>query len=156
MDKYYILTTTPIGELLLIENDQKHISGIYIMPHDTRGLINKETALLSELKTQMDEYFKGKRKTFNIPFDQSSTPFETSVYDVLMNVPYGYTVTYGDVAYLIENEQAYRAVGSALNKNKLMILVPCHRVVSKDRLGGFSYGSEIKKILLDLEKKYND
>lgn len=152
MDKYYILISTKIGELVLIENDNQQVSGIYLMPHDINGLINKETALLKKLKTQLTEYFNKERKTFDVAIYQESTAFEAAVYDVLMKVPYGYTITYGDVSYLIDNEKAYRAVGSALNKNKLMIVVPCHRVVSKDSLGGFSYGIKIKKMLLDLEK----
>lgn len=151
MDKYYIKLPTEVGTFVLVEDDSKHISGLSLEPHDTTGLINQETPLLSQLKQELLAYFKGTLKEFTVPIKQEATPFQQAVYDILVDVPYGYTVTYGDIAYLMGNK-AYQAIGGALNKNKIMIIVPCHRVLSESGLGGFYYGVELKKYLLDLEK----
>ena len=151
MDKYYLKLPTKVGTFVLVEDNTEHISGLYLEPYDTKGLINQETPLLSQLKQELLAYFKGTLKEFTVPIKQEATPFQQAVYEILMDVPYGYTLTYGDIAYLMGNK-AYQAVGGALNKNKIMIIIPCHRVLSESGLGGFYYGQELKKYLLDLEK----
>lgn len=151
MDRYYIQLNSPIGLLTLIENKDSLISGIHLNFFPDETLIKLETPLLKLLKKQLNEYFAGSRKEFTIPFKQKLTPFQKEVYDVLKDVGYGYTIEYGDIAYLLNNEKASRAVGNALGKNNILILVPCHRVLGKNSFGGFTGGIETKKKLLMLE-----
>ncbi len=156
MDKYYIILQNSYGKFILIENDKGQISGVHSGFVDVKNLVNKPTENLIKLKEQLEQYFAGKRKTFSVPFSQRLTPFQKEVYDILLNIPYGYTVTYGDIAYLMGKEKASRAVGNALGKNNLLILVPCHRVLAKSSLGGFSSGLDLKKALLKLEKSWEN
>lgn len=150
-DKYYITLKNSYGKFILVEDLNGYISGIHANDFKTTNLILKETPLLKELKRQLNLYFQGKLKKFEIPFKQPGTLFEQEVYSVLAEVPFGYTVTYSDIAYLIGKEKASRAVGNALGKNDLLILVPCHRVLGKNSLGGFSSGLKLKKKLLKIE-----
>lgn len=151
MDKYYLIYNSPIGKLTLIENEEKLISGIYLNKKPDKDLINSETSLLKKLKKQLEEYFDGKREEFTIPYTQELTPFQKEVYEILEDVTYGYTISYGDIAYLLKRDGVARAVGKALSANKILILVPCHRVVGKNGLGGFSGGVKAKKKLLKIE-----
>lgn len=102
---------------------------------------------------QLQEYFDGKRSSFDFklkyPF---GTVFQHKVWDALRNVPYGETVTYGELASLAGYDGAARAVGNAVHVNPLMIVVPCHRVVAANGIGGFAHGTEMKIELLRLEK----
>lgn len=105
---------------------------------------------------ELCEYFDGKRKTFTFNYRINANGFTKKVLDFVQTIPYGETKTYADVAEAIGKPRSYRAVGNALNKNPLLIVVPCHRVISKNGLGGYKYGSEIKRTLLELEGKYKD
>lgn len=151
MDKYFIKLDTIIGTLTLIENNEGIISGIYLEEVDTANLINNETPMLKKLKDELNEYFSGTRKEFTVPFTQPLTPFQEEVYNVLKDIPYGYSLTYGDIAYLLNKDGGARAVGNALGRNNILILMPCHRVLGKGSLGGFSSGLEPKRKLLKLE-----
>ncbi|PWA13155.1 cysteine methyltransferase [Pueribacillus theae] len=121
---------------------------------------NRSNAMLVENKEnispyvyQLEEYFDGKRKSFDVPLDLKGTLFQESVWKALQNIPYGETVSYADVADKIGNPKAVRAVGAANGANPVMIVVPCHRVVAKSgQLTGFRGGLEMKKALLALEK----
>ena len=150
MDKYYIKQNNHLTNLILIEDGKGFITGIH-NNYDTSKLEYKETPLLLNLKDQLTKYFEGTLKEFDIPYRQKTTPFQKEVYDVLVQVPYGYTVTYGDIAYMIGKPKGSRAVGNALGRNNLLIVVPCHRVLSTTGLGGFSSGLNVKKELLKLE-----
>ncbi len=151
MDKYFIKLDSIIGPLTLIENNDGIISGIYLEEVDVSNLVNLETPMLKKLKDELNEYFAGKRKEFTVPFIQPLTPFQEEVYNVLKDVTYGYSLTYGDIAYLLNKEGGARAVGNALGRNNILILMPCHRVLGKNSLGGFSSGLEAKRKLLKLE-----
>lgn len=105
---------------------------------------------------ELCEYFDGKRKTFTFNYRINANGFTKKVLDFVQTIPYGETKTYADVAEAIGKPRSYRAVGNALNKNPLLIVVPCHRVISKNGLGGYKYGSEMKRMLLELERKYKD
>ena len=112
-----------------------------------------ETALLQEAKKQLEEYFDGKRRDFDLPISLHGTDFQKKVWNVLRNIPYGETLSYGEVALRIGNPKASRAVGGANNKNPVMIIVPCHRVIGADgSLTGFGGGLPAKEYLLALEK----
>ena len=100
----------------------------------------------------LNEYFKGKRISFDLPLLFDGTEFQVKVWKALMTIDYGKTATYGDIAKLIGSPKAFRAVGGANNKNKIAIIIPCHRVIgSNGNLTGYAGGLGIKQYLLDLE-----
>lgn len=104
---------------------------------------------------ELDEYFQGKRKTFDIPLRTHGTPFQEKVWAALQEIPYGETRSYKDIAEAIGHPKAYRAVGMANNANPLFIIIPCHRVIGADgSLTGYGGGLPMKKALLSLEKKH--
>lgn len=109
--------------------------------------------VLVEIKKQLDEYFKGDRKTFSFPIKFSGTAFQEKVWNELLTIPYGETRCYADIANAIENPKAVRAVGQANRKNPIPIVVPCHRVIGKDKsLTGYSgTRTDLKEKLLELE-----
>ena len=106
--------------------------------------------------TELDKYFSGKSQNFSVPIKLVGTSFEISVWNLLLKIPYGKTMTYSDVGHLLGDRNYARAVGNACNKNPIAIIVPCHRVVPKSHKtpGNYAYGSEIKKSLIELEKNY--
>jgi AraC family transcriptional regulator of adaptative response/methylated-DNA-[protein]-cysteine methyltransferase len=105
---------------------------------------------------ELAEYFAGKRKEFSVPLAPVGTPFQRSVWDELMNIPYGETCSYEDLARAVRGTtKGSRAVGQANGRNRIVILIPCHRVVAKDgTLGGYGGGLWRKQFLLDLERKH--
>lgn len=113
---------------------------------------DSETTLIEEIKIQLNEYFSGKRKIFDIKIKPIGTDFQKKVWKELQKIPYGTTKCYSEIAAAVNNENAQRVVGSACNKNPIMIVIPCHRVISKNgKLGGFAYGNSIKQKLLEIE-----
>jgi len=103
---------------------------------------------------QLDEYFAGERKVFSLSIEPRGTAFQQKVWRVLRTIPYGQIWSYQDVADAIENPRSARAVGRANNKNPLVIIIPCHRVIgSNGLLTGYAGGVDTKKALLDMEKK---
>ncbi len=115
----------------------------------------KETEFIKLVKKQLDEYFQGRRKIFDIPLNPKGTEFQMRVWKALLKIPYGKTVTYKKLAGIIGSEKAYRAVGMANNKNPVPIIIPCHRVIGSDgSLTGYAGGLEIKRKLLLLEKAF--
>lgn len=112
--------------------------------------------LLVECRKQLGEYFAHKRKEFTLPVEQSGTAFQQSVWEELQQIPYGETRSYLGLAKALGNEKAVRAVGAANGRNKIALLVPCHRVIgSSGEFIGFAYGKERKRFLLDLEKGFS-
>ena len=115
--------------------------------------ILEETELILECKKQLEEYFAGKRKTFDLPLVPKGTEFQQKVWKALQEIPYGETRTYGEIAAAIGNPKAARAVGMANNKNPIGIIIPCHRVVGANgKLVGYAGGMEKKEFLLELER----
>lgn len=111
--------------------------------------------ILDETEKQLEEYFRGKRRTFDLPLCMEGTPFQRDVWQATLAVPYGKTATYGDIARIVASERAARAVGMAENKNPFHIIIPCHRIVGKSgHLTGYAGGTDIKKMLLQLEGAY--
>ncbi len=147
MEKSYY--KSPIGTLEIICENDKLVSLKLV---DYCKKVNVETDFVKDIKSQLNEYFSGKRRVFNIKINPSGTNFQKLVWKELQNIPYGKTKSYSEVAEAIGNKNAQRAVGNACNKNPIMIIIPCHRVVSKNNnLGGYAYGSEIKQKLLNIE-----
>ena len=106
-----------------------------------------------EWQAQIHEYLDGKRCEFNIKLDPEGTDFQKAVWKEMSRIPYGETRTYTEIAKAIGRPKAVRAVGTACGKNPYPIIVPCHRVVATSGLGGYLYGLEMKKQLLELESK---
>ncbi|MFN7160164.1 MAG: methylated-DNA--[protein]-cysteine S-methyltransferase [Candidatus Gracilibacteria bacterium] len=143
---------SPVG-ILELQEDQGHLIGLYF--RDAQGIENNNSDLFIEVKKQLDEYFVGKRSTFTLPLKITGTPFQEGVWNALLDIPYGETRSYLQQAQYIQNPKAVRAVGTTNGKNKISIIIPCHRVIGKDgSLTG--YGGELwrKKWLLEHEKKY--
>lgn len=111
-----------------------------------------DSPLLKKCCEQLDDYFSGKRKTFDVPLDLHGTDFQKCVWRELQKIPFGKTVSYGNIAKKIKNPQAFRAVGNANNKNPIGIIVPCHRVIGANgKLVGYAGGLNKKKWLLKHE-----
>ncbi|MGG3640943.1 methylated-DNA--[protein]-cysteine S-methyltransferase [Bacillus gobiensis] len=114
----------------------------------------QDDKMLDPYKQELEEYFKGERRTFSMPVDVEGTPFQMKIWAVLKEIPYGETFTYSQIANMINKPAAVRAVGTAIGRNPLLVSVPCHRVVGKDgSLTGYRGGLEMKKSLLQLEQK---
>jgi len=119
------------------------------------GYEKKETPLIKKAARQFGEYFDGKRKSFNLPLCLRGTDFQIKVWNALQRIPYGKTISYGELAAIIGNPKASRAVGMANNRNPIPIIVPCHRVIGHDgSLTGYAGGLKLKRLLLELEKNF--
>ena len=116
------------------------------------GTDNPHT-LLKKCKTEINEYLAGKRQLFTVSLRASGTPFNQKVLRAVQKIPYGSTATYGEIAQSIRHATAYRAVANACGRNALPILLPCHRVVAQNGIGGYNGGVGKKQVLLHLEKK---
>ena len=139
---------TKIGEITIVENDG-YITNV---AYHKLNYEDKETTLIRKTYLELQEYLSGKRKIFDIPLKVNSTPFQMQVWHALQSIPYGQIMTYKDIANLIGNKKASRAVGMANNKNPIIIIIPCHRVIGANKnLTGYSGGLEIKKKLLEIE-----
>ena len=142
---------TEVGIIGIRENN-KSITDIYFSKVDTNDNI-EETDLIKECFKQLKEYFEGNRKKFDLPLDAEGTEFQKKVWNELLNIPYGETKSYKDIAVAIGNEKACRAIGMANNKNPIPIVIPCHRVIgSNGKLVGYAGGLNAKEKLLNIEK----
>lgn len=144
----------PIGTIGIAEYNKKITNIFFKNSKITANTILLETPLIRETYTQLLEYFKGTRKTFNLPLSLNGTLFQNKVWETLLSIPYGETRTYKQIADQIGNNKACRAVGLANNHNPICIVIPCHRVIGTNgHLTGYAGGLKIKKYLLDLEQK---
>jgi methylated-DNA-[protein]-cysteine S-methyltransferase len=149
----------PIGSLGIAENSGRVSRFFFKNDKDLAGLENAgfekaETPLIKKAASQLEEYFKSKRTDFDLPLALEGTGFQCSVWEALQTIPFGQTCTYGDIAAKIGNPKACRAVGLANNRNPIVIIVPCHRVIGKNgSLTGYGGGLKVKQFLLELEKK---
>lgn len=149
MEKSYY--NSPIGFLEIICENNKLIS---LKKVNKTYLSDKESIFLKNIKKQLDEYFSGKRRIFNIKINPKGTVFQKLVWKELQKIPYGITKSYSELAISIGNKNAQRAVGYACNKNPIIIVIPCHRIILKNgKSGGFVLGNSVKQELLSLEKQ---
>lgn len=152
------LWSSPIGALLLAAHDHA-LCGVWfenqkgIPAWATTATTVSQHPLLDKAIAQLEDYFAGQRQAFDVPLDTSfGTPFQQAVWQALQSLDFGQTVSYGDIAQTIGKPQAVRAVGGAVGKNPIGIIVPCHRVVGRDgSMTGYTGGMERKIALLKLE-----
>ncbi len=146
-----IFTETPIGRLLLEENDGK-LTAVSLVQEAGVTCTGEETPLLCETRRQIEQYFKGRRRDFDIPLAPVGTAFQCRVWKALCEIPFGKTASYGDIARAIGSPRAFRAVGMACGRNPIILIVPCHRVLAAGgAIGGYSEGLAVKRSLLKLE-----
>lgn len=150
---YFHWHDSPIGRLLITGN-QSAIATI-TFPNKKAVADDSWVEDASQFKAvcnQLDQYFAGKLKKFDLPLAPGGTSFQQSVWDQLLKIPYGQTTSYGIIARRIGNSKAVRAVGSANGRNPIPVIIPCHRVIGSDgSLTGFGGGLPTKSYLLDLE-----
>ena len=149
MNKYYF-TTIIFGYPITIIEEDNYIVGL-ILGNVPPTCMLKETKLIREAIIELDEYFNRKRTSFDIPIKFHGTTFQNKVWMEMRNIPYGSVLSYGEIAEKIGYPKASRAVGNACNKNPIFILVPCHRVVAKNGIGGYGGNLGLKIRLLELE-----
>ena len=148
MIKYDYLETT-LGLMEIVCEDEFLIGLKLVLEKNHRVNENKTSR---EVKSQILEYLNGSRKTFSVPFKLNGTDFQKKVYEETLKIPYGNTKTYEEIANSIGNPKSMRAVGMALGKNPIWIIMPCHRVIGKNnKLTGFAGGIDKKLSLLKLE-----
>jgi methylated-DNA-[protein]-cysteine S-methyltransferase len=138
--------SSPVGKLVLVEDEGAIVAVQWAEGHGGNG-----SPLLTETARQLDDYFAGKLRAFDLPLRPAGTPFERSVWAAMQDIPYGETRCYGDLA--AATDSAPRAVGRACGRNPIPIIIPCHRVLGKGWMGGYSGagGLKTKEALLTLE-----
>lgn len=148
--------TSPVGELMLT-SDGEALTGVWFSPHDDLPLddwVDERDDVLDDAVAQLESYFAGERTDFDLPLHPQGTDFQLRVWAALREIPYGETISYGELARRVGNPSASRAVGLANGRNPISIVVPCHRVIGADgSLTGYGGGMDRKRTLLDLERR---
>lgn len=158
MSLAYKRINSPVGKLTLAAGTDKLVAILWEHDRPGRlhlsGLVQDEAhPILVKTEQQLDEYFAGKRKSFSIALDARGTPFQKRVWEALQAIAYGETRSYGQLAARLGHPKAVRAVGAAIGRNPVSIVVPCHRVIgASGKLTGFAGGLEAKAFLLRLEE----
>lgn len=152
--EYYFNYKTSIGNIT-ISCDKNAITSIGFNLNIKQLGEKDRVSLLDEAFKELEEYLYEERKEFDIPLSPKGTQFQKNVWKALCTIPYGETRSYSQIAKIIGNAKASRAVGMANNKNPILIFIPCHRVIGKNgSLVGYASGLKLKKMLLDLEKTH--
>ena len=160
MNRTHCVMDSPIGPLTLVATDGV-LAGVYMVEHRHRPALETfgprvavEDAPFDAVRAQLDEYFAGERTEFDLPLALAGTEFQRTVWAALRRIPYGETMSYGQLAEEIGKPSASRAVGLANGRNPISIIVPCHRVVgSTGDLTGYGGGIDRKRALLSFESK---
>jgi methylated-DNA-[protein]-cysteine S-methyltransferase len=152
----HTITDSPVGELTLVAEDGK-LTGVYFPHHwyrpDSASFGDRDEAGFGEAKRQLAEYFAGGRERFDLPLGARGDSFQQRVWELINRIPYGQTVSYGDLATELGDGILAKDVGAAVGRNPLCVIVPCHRVVGKDgSLTGYAGGLARKRFLLHLEE----
>jgi len=155
VNNYVSYLQTPIGQIKITAND-KAVTSVHFVEKGGKIKFEKPNTVTRQCKKQLKEYFAGRRKKFELPLELDGTEFQKQVWKELLNIPFGKTASYGEIAKRIKNEKAVRAVGGANNKNKIAIIIPCHRVIGADgKLTGYAGGMWRKEWLLKHEAEYS-
>ena len=158
--RYFSITQTPVGELLLT-CDGESLTGLQLpafAPWSNLGQdYVRDDALLEPTAKELDAYFDGDLTEFTIPLAPRGTPFQLDVWRALLAVPYATTATYGEIAASVNRPRAFRAVGMANHVNPIALIVPCHRIIGANgSLVGYGGGLRLKETLLDLERRVQE
>jgi methylated-DNA-[protein]-cysteine S-methyltransferase len=160
---FYTCSDSPVGPIRLTSKDGIALSGLYMNEHKHGPTIGNEWTrdddlpLFIEAKRQLAAYFAGQLKEFDLPLHAPGTPFQQRVWAALRAIPFGVTISYGELAKRIGNPNAFRAVGLANGRNPISIIVPCHRVIGANGgLTGYGGGLSRKEILLVLERSVSE
>ena len=149
---YHEMIESPIGRLVLIANNKALLEIKFHNSPVTPPYSNKANWIINHTKKELDEYFLGKREEFTMPLDPIGTEFQKKTWQKLLEIPYGTTISYQELALKMGDARKSRAVGSANGKNPIPIIIPCHRVINKNgKLGGYAGGLDVKEFLLNLE-----
>jgi methylated-DNA-[protein]-cysteine S-methyltransferase len=150
----YTYVETPIGKIL-VAGDETAIHQIRFAPSSPEaGWTESSKGVVKDAVRQLKEYFAGKRVDFELPLSPEGTGFQKSVWQRLQEIPYGETISYGELARRVGNPKASRAVGAANGQNPIPIVIPCHRVIGANgKMTGFGGGIPVKEALLALESK---
>lgn len=161
MTVFYSTIESPIG-IITLTSDRTALTGLYMelhkgMPEGAATWVQNDAAEPFGLtRTQLSDYFAGSSQDFTVPLKPSGTEFQMSVWAELLNIPFGKTISYGELARRIDNPKASRAVGLANGQNPISIIVPCHRVIGTNgKLTGYGGGIPRKEFLLKLEQEAN-
>lgn len=153
MNRFTTYMHSPIGWICLQATDT-YLSKVFWVSDAGPERDENHSDILSNAIQQLNEYFAGERAVFELPLKQEGTSFQQKVWNELVKIPYGETITYQNLATRTGSPKACRAVGSANGKNNIFIIVPCHRVIQTGgKIGGYAYGPEMKQFLLELEQK---
>jgi methylated-DNA-[protein]-cysteine S-methyltransferase len=153
---FYSYVDSALGQVLVTSQDNK-LTGLYFKGrHHARTFPTwtnqDDLEIFAQTEQQLDEFANGERKTFDLPISLNGTPFRMQVWAEIAKIPFGETITYAEIAELLDKPDAVRAVGTATGSNPLSIIIPCHRVVGKcGTLTGYAGGIPRKTALLDFE-----
>ena len=154
VEKMLCCRPTAIGMIGIAESGGSVTNLFFIEKEDTKLVETASSPLLDEAFEQLDAWLAGRVNTFSLPVAAVGSRFARQVWQALLDIPYGSTASYGEVALQIGAPGAARAVGSACRRNPLPIIIPCHRVINSDgRMGGYLGGSQIKRYLLNMERR---
>lgn len=155
---YHTSFETPFWEIILV-GDEEGLTNLHLVTGEGKrdfaldASWKRDDALFREAREQVIEYFAGERRQFTVRLNPRGTPFQRRVWRALRTIPHGETRTYRDMATLLGNPKATRAVGLANSRNPIPLIVPCHRVIgSNGQLTGFAHGLQAKQRLLDFER----
>lgn len=162
----YTSIPMPVGDIL-VAGTERGICALVIAAHAgmptaldalrqycPAALLVPDAGALRDATCQLTEYLDGTRRTFDLPLDLTGTPFQERVWQSLLEIPYGDTVTYRDLAHALGRPGGAQAVGGAVGRNPISIIVPCHRVLGSDgSLTGYLWGTHVKRWLLDHERR---
>ena len=154
---FYFRTPSPVGPLFLAASTKGLVrlefEGRLQKPNPSTTQLQESKSALAPYLRELNDYFAGKRREFSLPLDLRGTEFQLACWQALLEIPYGETRSYRDIALAIGHPHAYRAVGMSNNRNPVAIIVPCHRVIaSSGSLCGYGGGLDVKRQLLDLEQ----
>lgn len=166
MFKFYYITPSNLDNLILI-SDGTNLTSLYFESNkDSYSLLNykedKSLDIFKEVTLYLDTYFNSKKPSFTPLYKLNNiTTFQQDVYNIIKDIPYGKTLTYGDIASIIAQKRGIKkmssqAVGQALKNNPICIIIPCHRVIGKSSLGGYNGGIKNKLALLNIEGERNE
>ncbi len=156
--RYFSRYKNEYGEFIIVDEESK-ITNLTLSAYAVIGedMLERETKVLLQAKRELTEFFLGRRKHFDVPLKARGSEFQEKVWQSLREIPYGETYTYGQVAHLIGNAKAARAVGMANHRNPILFMIPCHRVIgAQGKLVGYAGGLALKEKLLLLEKKHKE